>query len=272
VRFLKLVSSVFFLGITMLSVQTAAQTALKNAELLEKSGLAHSISGIPDAMLGVAERAPQMNPNLDPKFLQAWRTTAPIAYNADKILRIIDEGLERELTADDKRDLIAYYNSPLGKRTTELENAATNAEAQVQEYAKNPENFADRLPLYKELDTESGASEINATIFENMGVALQVGIFSAMNASFDLKALKAEASNAHAGLMKQAEQIVLPTFAFTYRSLSADEVKSYITFLRTPAAKKFYKASGKLLNDALTIQANELGQLVIKNLQSGSPT
>ena len=271
-RFLKLVSSAFFLSIIVLSVQTSAQTALKNAELLEKSGLVHAVSGIPDAMLSLAERAPQTNPNLDPKFLQAWRTTTPIAYNADKILHIIDEGLEKELTAEDKRDLIAYYNSPLGRRTTELENAAANADAQIQEYAKNPEAYADRLPLYRELDSESGASGISTTIVENMGVALQVGVFSAMNASFDIKALKTEAASEHDAHMKQAEQAVLPMFAFTYRSLSTDEVKGYITFLKTPAAKKFVKAVGSLLNDALTTQANELGQLVIKNLQSGSPT
>lgn len=269
-RFLKFVTYAFFLCFTMLSAQ--AQTALKNAELLEKSGLVHAISGIPDAMLGLAERAPQLNPNLDPRFVQAWRTTTPIAFNADKILHLIDEGLEKELTADDKRDLLAYYNSPLGRRTTELENAATNADAQVQEYAKNPAAYADRLTLYKELDNESGASGIGATIAENTAIALQVGIFSAMNASFDIKALKTEAANAHDTLMKQAEQAVLPTFAFTYRSLSTDEVRSYIAFLKTPAAKKFNKALGKLLSDALTMQANELGQLVIKNLQSGSPT
>jgi hypothetical protein len=62
---------------------------------------------------------------------------------------------------------------------------------------------------------------------------------------------------------------VIPTFAYTYRSLNPDELKTYIAFLKTPAAKKFNKAIAKLFNEVLVKQSEDFGQLLVKNLQSG---
>ena len=63
----------------------------------------------------------QQGMQVDAKFEKAWGEAALAAYGPEKSLPVIDQGLQKLLTADDKKFLLKHYNSPLGKRITELE-------------------------------------------------------------------------------------------------------------------------------------------------------
>ena len=66
--------------------------------------------------------------------------------------------------------------------------------------------------------------------------------------------------------MQQLASMTLSTFAYTYRDLNVQDLNAYLTFLNSPAAKKFSMGVGKLLNEALALQSEEFGKQLARNL------
>jgi hypothetical protein len=269
-RALKLVSLFIFCAALLAGQAAYAEGELRNKELLEKSGLSVQINAIPTALTRGADELRRTNTINDAKFWNAWNTVTPIAYRADKILAIIDAGLDKDLTEEDKRAVLAFSESDLGKRVVAAENESAGAFDAIAEYAKTPAAYADRVELYKELDRESGVSETGAAIVSNIAVAMQVAVLTAMNASYDVAALRAELEKELAPMKKELEGESLNALAYTYRGLPVDDIKAYIEFLKTPVAKKFNAACMHSLNEALTKQTTTLGHLLVENLKSGT--
>lgn len=270
-RFFKSVSYLIC-GVMLLAGQAAyAEGELQNRELLEKSGVVEAVNAIPDALIEGLDEVRQSNPRMDAKFFSAWKATVPLAYRPEKLIGVIDAGMQKELTDTDRRELTAFYDSDLGKRIVALEKESNRATAAIREYGKNPAAFADRVALYKEIDQVSGASEFGATINLNAGIAMQIGMLAAMNAPVDIAKLKADAEKERPTIREQVQGEMLQTFAYTYRTLPVDDVKAYLEFLKTPAARKFNASLGRLLAETMTVQANALGQMLMKNITSAKP-
>ena len=253
-----------------------AQTGLQNQELLEKSGIVHQVIALPAVMASGIDLARQQGTAINEKFAKAWRDVTPVAYRAEIILHAMDQGLQKLLTAEDKKQLLAYYNSPLGKRTSELEKAASDPRIQTEiaAFAQKPAAFADRVALYKQLDEAVGGTETQVAMLTNMSLAIQVGMFTASQGpgKVNVDALKAELEKNRPALAKQLEGQIVASFAYIYRSLSKEEINAYLKVIKSPAGQKFNRGGAKILSDAMTTQAKELGQLLFKALQTGKPS
>ena len=253
-----------------------AGNALKKQELIAKSGMDRQINEIPGSMQMAIEQARQQGIPIDDKIAKAWAATAPTAYSSEKLLSFMDQGLQKLLTAEDERFLLAHYNSPLGKRITELEVKGSQPEAvaEMQAYAQklmsNPSQYADRLALYQEIDKAVGATKMAVDLAMAMQVAVQVGIVSTMNGpkNLDIGAMRAAAEKTRFALTQQTASTVLAHFAYVYRDLSKKELASYVAFLNSPAGKKFQVGGGKLLSEGLALQTEEFGKQLGQYLDS----
>ena len=58
------------------------------------------------------------------------------------------------------------------------------------------------------------------------------------------------------------------TFAYTYESLSDDELEAYLAFLRAPAAQKFYATATLLVGDIIRRTMLGLGTSVAARLNA----
>ena len=261
--------------VTMASAAAQAQDTLQNGELLEKSGITHQIMQFPAAFEAGAEQARQQGAPIDAKFEKAWRNVTPIAFKPGKILAALDKGLDKLLTTEEKRELLAHFNSPLGKKVADVEKLASEPEAmaKITALAQNPASFADRAALYKELDEAMGATPAMISMVTNMSVALQAGIVAAADnpAKVDIGALKAQIEKQQATVAQQMQAQVAATLAYCYQSLSTDEIKDYLKVVKTPAGQKFNHGMIALMSDAFTVQTKELGQLLYKALETGQP-
>jgi hypothetical protein len=249
--------------------------AYNKQELFTKSGLERQVGQIPAALALGLEQARQQGAPVDAKFLQAWAEAVPNTYKAEKLLTFIDEGLQKLLTPEDERALLAHYNSPLGRRITALEiknsdlQAKAEAEAYAQKLLADPSAHADRLARYQEIDKAVGGTTMAVEMAMGMQLALQVGMISAMNGpkDFDIPAIKAALEKTRFAVAQQIASMVLTSFAYTYRDLSNKELNAYLTFLNSPAGKKFSVGISQLLSDAMTVQAQELGRQLIQTLE-----
>jgi hypothetical protein len=162
-----------------------AGNPLQNQELFEKSGLAEQMSQLPAAMQASVGTLRQQGLPIDAKFEKAWADAVPVAYATDKCLTFIDQGVQKLLTAEEKKSLLAHYNSPLGRRITELEIKASRPEAQAeaQAYAQklmaDPSKNSDRLARLQEIDKATGATTLGTEVAMNVAVATSIGMVTA---------------------------------------------------------------------------------------------
>ena len=158
-------SAMLVFALWLAHIGAVAAEPLRNEELIEKSGIAGQVR----AYIAEFERLGRQPAWVPPKFEKMFETFfAGIAeaFSAEKIFSVIDQGLQEHLTEEDKSFLLAHYNSPLGRRITELEVKAAQPEAEAgigavaQELAADRSKFADRLALYAEIDEASGATTL----------------------------------------------------------------------------------------------------------------
>lgn len=247
---------------------------LQNKELIEKSGLAGQLKELPGAMKASVGTLRQQGAQIDGKFEKAWGEAALTAYGSEKSLPIIDQGLQKLLTADEKKFLLAHYNSPLGRRITELEVKASQpaAQAEIQAFAQklmaDPSKHADRLALYQAIDKTTGATTMVTEISMNVAVAMSMGMVNAMQGPkiVDTAAVRAEVEKQRFAMTQQIASGTLATMAYAYRDLSIKDLNAYLKVLNSPAAKKFNAGVGKLLNEALALQSEAFGKQLAQNL------
>jgi len=251
-----------------------AANPLQNKELIEKSGLAGQLKELPGAMKASVEALRQQGAQIDGKFEKAWGEAALTAYGPEKSLPIIDQGLQKLLTADEKKFLLAHYNSPLGRRITELEVKASqpSAQAEIQAFAQklmaDPSKHADRLALYQAIDQTTGATTMVTEISMNVAIAMSMGMVNAMQGPkvVDTAAVRAEVEKQRFAMTQQIASGTLATMAYAYRDLSIKDLNAYLKVLNAPAAKKFNTGVGKLLNEALALQSEAFGKQLAQNL------
>jgi uncharacterized protein DUF2059 len=256
------------------SAAVVAATALVKQDLITKSGMERQVREIPGSIKLGIDQARQQGAPIDNKLAQAWAETVPLAFNADKMLAFIDKGLQKILTPEDDRLLLAHYNSPLGRKITELEVKASRPEAaaEIQAYAQklmaNPSAHANRLALYQEIDKAVGGTNMAVELAMAMQVAVQVGMVSAMTGPKDLnvRAMKAAVEKTKFALTQQMASAILASFAYTYRDLSTKELTAYLAFLNSSAGKKFNADAARLLSEAIALQTEDLGKLLAQHL------
>ena len=259
----------FAVLIIVTALGSAGAFALQNQELIAKSGLDEQLKEMQKGLASVSDVLRQRGVPVDDKFEKAWAEAVPKAYQTDKILAVVDEGLETLLTKDDKTVLLDYYTSPLGQRITGLEIEAakvgmqTEIQANAQKLMSDPGKASDRIALYQEIDKTAGATEIAVEMAMNFSLAMTIGMTSTMEGpkEIDIDMLKGELDRQRPAITQQISSQTLAIFAYAYRDLNAEDLNIYLAFLRSPAARKFNLGAGKLVAEALTSQSHELGRL-----------
>jgi hypothetical protein len=267
--------AILLFGLGVVSTGLTAATTLNKQQLITISGMQRQVQEVPAAMRMGIEQALQQGVPVDNKIAKALVETVSTAYNSHKILSFIDKGLQKLLSAEDERVLMAHYNSSLGKRITELEVKGSRPEAmaEMQAYAQklmaNPSEHTERLALYQEVDKAVGGTKMAVDLAMSIQVAVQVGMISASNGpkNLDIAALRTAAEKTRFALTQQTASAVLMQFAYIYRDLSKKELTAYVAFLNSPAGKKFNMGGMKLLNEALALQSEEFGKQLMLNLE-----
>ncbi len=269
-------SLAYFYCAAILAVSAVeADPVLKNGELLEKTGITRQVMHIPALLQqSVREFHRLEGTPVDAGAVKAWDNSVLIAFKPEKILAPLDEGIEKLLTPEEKSELLAFYNSPLGKKITEMSMVAEpEALAKIGALAQNPASFADRAALYKELDDATGATPAAINLETGMWGALLDGLRAGAKgpARIAIDTIAAKEKDALADSTQQASARVAATFAFCLKDLSADELKAYIKAVKTPAGRKFYRGLNDIMSDALTARSEEFGRLLHKTLNAGRP-
>jgi hypothetical protein len=184
-----------------------------------------------------------------------------LATNPDRINEYIRNGLASNLTKAELEHVLKWYQSPLGKKISEIEyNSYTEKKDHVNilrhAYRLTRYQSLARANLFARLDEATSSTELTIELQTNLIVQNQI---------LDLilsESKKLNRESIDEIIQKYKDEIdpyldifssryVFAGFAYTYRGLSRTELEKFISFSETEAGRHFYSLLRKKSNTAM---------------------
>lgn len=248
-------------------------------DLAKRSGLSAQVDSLGSQVRTGMSAAMAKNPGPQAEGQKArMLECAQSAYAPDGLRIPAIDAVAGTLQPADVAPLLAWYDSPLGRKISAMEAASS---AQMLDPQERLQRGADALSNGNEARTaslqailsETHSVDTMADTLIEMALAVQQGMTSldaaASNAS--IAELKANLSSRRPQLIEHYTQIALPAYAFTYIGLDDDELHKYADHLGTPAARSFNDGSTRGIARALTAGSVKLGRC-LKDAGAGKPS
>ncbi len=218
--------------------------------------------------------SPRLQGIADERFLAAWETAAVATFDAPELENRLGLSVGGSLDAGEIGWLGGFSASALGVRVAGLE-AATQAispAAQIGVVAKGQVLYLG-LPEHRrgqlgELMALTGAEIMFDMLGESLrGMAMGLRLAAAGDIEVPWSEIDADVARQLSGMKTSLTDATRAVLAYTYASLSDDELEAYLEFLRAPATRKFYAAATLAIGDILRETMFGLGETVAQRLR-----
>jgi hypothetical protein len=233
----------------------APDAGVKADRLMEVSGMAHSIRQIQPTMTGSFDRPQQDIPD---NVRLALREAAWLAFQPNPIIEQVRARLGAMLTGPHLDKTLAWLESPVGRRITDMENAAGEpaAASQVESYGRELEKRPPtkrRTDLITQLMAATGSTEFSATMLETAFLATALGINAAqpVQQRSPIEMVRQRIASVLPKLQKDNERDLAVSMHYAYRTLPDRELESYLKFLKSASGAAYTKDTLKAVREAM---------------------
>ena len=254
------------LVVAMLGVGSA-QAAPDAASVLEASPIDDIVEQYP-AMLsqGIREGLKQRG-QVPPMVADTVGYVVSSSFSADKIEQQIITDLQAQLTDEQLQAVSEWYQTPVARKISSAEIAASAPEAWPQIQASAPElnrknKGTPKAEMFDRFDRAARATEsaVDTTI------AVQLGLATAMSAlsseSMHYEQLERRIENQRGMLRGVVGQQVYDSYLYTYDKISAQELALYLDFLESPAGKQFSQVVTSSIQQAIMEPVESIGRQI----------
>lgn len=254
------------LVVAMLGVGSA-QAAPDAASVLEASPIDDIVEQYP-AMLsqGIREGLKQRG-QVPPMVADTVGYVVSSSFSADKIEQQIITDLQAQLTDEQLQAVSEWYQTPVARKISSAEIAASAPEAWPQIQASAPElnrkyKGTPKAEMFDRFDRAARATEsaVDTTI------AVQLGLATAMSAlsseSMHYEQLERRIENQRGMLRGVVGQQVYDSYLYTYDKVSAQELALYLDFLESPAGKQFSQVVTSSIQQAIMEPVESIGRQI----------
>ena len=195
------------------------------------------------------------------ELLAKYSEVIKLATDPERINAYLEDNLASELTIPELQQVLKWYQTPLGKKISEIE---YNSYAEKRDHVNmlrlafrlTRYQSAARANLFARLDEATSSTELMIELQTNLIVQNQILDLILTNskklnrASID-EIIKKYKEDIDPYLDIFSSQYVFAGFAYTYRGLSVKELEEYIAFSETDAGRHFYSLLRKKSNRVL---------------------
>ncbi len=172
------------------------------------------------------------------------------AFSAERFKKIIIKEVKTSMTVKDLDNVLKWLDSPLGKKCTRLEDAASTPEtlSEVKKFAarlKQAPPAANRLDILRRLDSAVKATETNVEIAMNTQLAVAFAVVKSLpiEQQGPLKDIAAQLEKNRPQIEAAMKSQTLLFALYTYHGLTNGELETYIRFATSPAGVKYHGAT-----------------------------
>jgi hypothetical protein len=220
--------------------------------LMELSGTTTQIGQLPgQVQAGLAQSQRQEGGLTDRQFADLSAAVVG-AIDPAPILATLRASLAQRLSEAEVRELLAWYESDLGRRITRAEVDAADPAA-LQTMIANAEKLLanqQRVEQALELDRLMKATDQAAMLQEKLAVAMFVAIATLHSGGqpVDTEAFLAQMRQHQQQIRANVQQFIVLAYVFSYRDIGMAELKRYHGFLAQPTSAKMVNA----INDGMS--------------------
>ena len=223
--------------------------------LLEVAGISQQVAQFPALFKGSVEQNAQQGMVISLAQHQAILNSIDSSVLPAEILAGISRAVKTAISQDEAEALMAWYQSPLGKKIVKAEESAQSDQAYQQMVAQKKRLLgnAERVAFAQRFNALLGAAVMTDKIQQNMQLAVNAMILQALvpDRSPDIAALKTQLQDADRQINPALEQMVVLSFVYSYQALSNEELIKYERFLSDPPTIKFNKIIMSGINSGL---------------------
>lgn len=246
-------------------------------ELYVKSGMEKQLEQLPLVIQAAIDEAVQKDENLNKlpnNVSSAIKGQAGQAFAVNSTKGVLIQELGPGLTDRELKEILAWLDSPNGKKCTQLEEAASTPEAyaEMQQYGaqirKSPPS-AERLQALGKLDAAAKITQSSV----QAAIGLQTAVTLALNATLPLEKqmspedISREMDKIKPAIESAARSQTLIQLVYTYRSLTLDEIDEYIQFAVSPAGAKYQDVSAAAMQKVILAGGIRWGKAVGQALE-----
>jgi len=254
------------LVVAMLGVGSA-QAAPDAASVLEASPIDDIVEQYP-AMLsqGIREGLKQRG-QVPPMVADTVGYVVSSSFSADKIEQQIITDLQAQLTDEQLQAVSEWYQTPVARKISSAEIAASAPEAWPQIQASAPElnrkyKGTPKAEMFDRFDRAARATEsaVDTTIAVQLGLATAISALS--SESMHYEQLERRIENQRGMLRGVVGQQVYDSYLYTYDKISAQELALYLDFLESPAGKQFSQVVTSSIQQAIMEPVESIGRQI----------
>lgn len=193
------------------------------------------------------------------------------SFNAATIEQQLIKDLDEGLTDKQLEAVASWYNTPVARKISGAEIAASAPSAWQNIQARAPElnekyKGTKRAELFDRFDRASRATEsaVDTTIAVQLGLATAMAAFSPDSANYDQ--LKQRIEGQRSALQGVVGQQVYDSYLYTYENISDQEMALYVDFLESKAGLQFSKVVTASIQKAVTDPIESVGSQIAKFL------
>lgn len=245
--------------LTMSPVAHAAVTPDQAEQIMKKSGLWDQLGSVlPQARIGFSA-AFSLNES-EPTNEEADRLNTALeqAYGPQSLrqlgLKLISASVDAKQAAAMRR----WFDSPLGRKVAQVEQAASNTQTDLREVIKQGTDVFAQLPaarrdLLTRLLQETKADEAMVNVSIHTLVATHRGVTLAIpgQSSLTNDEVKSTLMAERDAMIQSYRQLILASFAQAYAPLSDKELGAYVAFLHSTAGRRHTQLAFQSLQAAL---------------------
>lgn len=234
------------------------------AKLMALSGLNKQVGEFPGMVRAGMEQANrQGSPMPDAEFKEMQKSIED-SFQPSEILSTIAKEIKKNISDSEAQDLLAWYESDLGKRITKAEEDASTPAA-YQEMIREAQSLLaneNRVNQAKMIDNLVNATDMTMQLQENTGVAVLTAISMVMKQEqqVNIDAFKAQMSAREQQIRAQLEQYVVVTFLYCYKDIDTASIDKYINFLERSNTRKFNDSVIKGMKSALNKSVDKMAK------------
>lgn len=203
-----------------------------------------------DSIALSAADAPQLLGMSASDFGANWTRIADDVFDTGAMRDTALDILEQTLSDDDLAHAASFYASPLGLRLVEVENAAHMVADDARKQAEGEELVAamvasgdDRLDVLMQMNAavDSGDVAVRAVQEIQVRFLLAASVAGVLEQEIDEDTLRSLMKETEGELRLSMRRSALASAAFTYRDISEEDLRAYLTALQDPQMQRVYE-------------------------------
>lgn len=268
---MKLSTLVKPLLVTGLFLAGPAMAAPSAQQVLSASPIDDIVDRYPAMMSEGIREGLKRSQQLPPMVADTIGYVVTSSFSAADIEQQIVSNLDRDLSGKQLEAVEGWYATPVARKISAVEIAASDPAAWQQIQTKAPElnkkyKGTDRARIFERFDRAARATEsaVDTTIAVQLGLATAMAAFRNDSANYD--ELKQKIENQRGAIRGVVEQQVYDSYLHTYEKVSLQEMRLYIDFLESDSGSAFSKSVTQSIQQAITDPIESIGNQMARFL------